>query len=369
MNRPCSNIVLVGPTHPHTGGIAQHTTRLALELEKLDKNVVVESWKHQYPSFLYRGASRVPAGEPEIGVARRVVEKLTWFSPFSWWFSGYRSRNADVIAATVPTPIHAIPYLFLFLAAGKGPKRIGLIHNVLPHEDVLGARRLMKILLSRLDVALVHSQEAADLVQDISQGSARAVVKKLPSPWLAPESTTTPPVPTAGRLRILFFGTVRPYKGVDVLLSAVAQVENCELLIAGQFWEKQEIYDGLIEKLGIDERVSIRNGYVRSGDFSNLFSQADILVLPYKSASGSIVRELGFDFGLPVVTSDVGPLGEGIVSGQNGEIVPAGNISALAKAIEDLTRPEYLNKLRIGAKKLKADRTRLWVEYANAICT
>ena len=361
-------LVLVGPTHPHTGGIAQHTTRLALELEKRGKTVVVESWLHQYPNFLYPASSRVPDDDPEIGVARHVAEKLSWFSPLSWWLSGRRSRNTGTIAVSVPTPLHAIVYTVLFWGAGNRPKRLGIIHNVLPHESVFGAVWLMKILLRQLDLVVVHNDEAAAQVARISQGITQVIVRKLPSPWTAPALTTRALRLPGTPLRILFFGTVRPYKGLDVLLNAVSRVPNSELFVAGEFWEKREHYDQLIARLGIAQRVNIRSEYIKAKDFSSVFSHADVLVLPYKSASGSIVRELGFDFGLAVIASDVGSLGEDIIPGQNGEVVPAGDISALAQVLEGLTDPGQLEKLKAGARNLQVDRKKLWSAYAEVIC-
>jgi D-inositol-3-phosphate glycosyltransferase len=361
--------VLVGPTHPHTGGIAQHTTRLALELEKRGEKVVIESWKHQYPRFFYPVSTRVPDSEPEIGVAPRVVEKLSWFSPLSWWLSGRRSMNAATIAVSVPTPLHAIVYTVLFKAAGSRPKRVGIIHNVLPHERLLGSKWLMRVLLQQLDLAVVHNADAAREIRQISQGRTPCVSRSLPSPWATPPQINESNIPSGTALRLLFFGTVRPYKGLDTLLRALAQVPNCELLVAGEFWEKQEIYDELIARLGISERVTLQTGYVQAKEIPQIFSKADVLVLPYKSATGSIVRELGFDFGLPVVASDVGSLGEGIISGQNGEVVPAGDSSALAQVLKGLARPGHLEKLKAGARNLQVDRTKLWSEYADAICT
>lgn len=369
MKRPDATVVLVGPTHPYTGGIAQHTTRLALELEKRGKAVVVESWKYQYPSLAYPASFRIPNSEPEIGVASTVLEKLSWFSPFSWWLSGRRSRDAATIAVSIPTPLHVVAYSVLFLAAGTKPKRVGIIHNVLPHERLLGAKSLMRLLLRQLDLAVVHNDEAASKIRKISRGKTLSVTRRLPSPWPTPAFTNGSSRPTGTPLRILFFGTVRPYKGLDVLLKAVAQVPNCELLVAGEFWEKQETYEELIARLGITERVSIQNNYIRAQEIPHIFSKADVLVLPYKSATGSIVRELGFDFGLPVVASDVGSIGEGIISGQNGEIVPAGDMTALANVLTDLAEPERLTKLRAGARRLQSDRAKLWSDYVDVLCT
>lgn len=362
-----SGIVLVGPTHPYSGGIAQHTTRLALELESSGHEVTVESWSSQYPSFLYRGSGHVPGGEPEVGIPTTVNSKLAWYSPLSWWRAGRRARSAAVLALTIPTPFHFIPYFVLLAAAGPGPRRVGIVHNVLPHERFPGDTWLMARLLRRLDRVIVHNDEAAKQVTALHPGANDITVSALPSPWSAITDARPRTKSKAGPVSLLFFGTIRPYKGLDVLIDALGQVEDCTLTIAGEFWEDADSYLAQIRDRGLHDRVSVRAGYVAAKDFESVFSAADVLVLPYRSATGSIVRELGFDFGLPVIATTVGSLSEGIIDGKNGYSVEPGNAEQLARAISKCTTPATLTTLRRGARKLQADRSQLWSDYVSAV--
>ena len=362
-----SGIVLVGPTHPYSGGIAQHTTRLALELENAGHEVTVESWSSQYPSFLYRGSGTVPEGDPEVGIPTKVNSTLAWYSPLSWWRAGRRSRGAAVLAVTVPTPFHLIPYLVLLAAAGRKPTRLGIVHNVLPHERFPGDTWLMAGLIGQLDRVIVHNEEAAQQVKSLDAGSCDITVSSLPSPWSVVSATPSRASKKPGPTNLLFFGTIRPYKGLDVLIDALGQVEDCRLTIAGEFWEDADSYLAQIKKRGLLDRVTVRAGYVATKDFESVFSAPDVLVLPYRSATGSIVRELGFDFGLPVIATTVGSLSEGIVDGKNGFCVEPGNAAQLAAAISQCAAPKTLATLRRGARKLQANRSQLWSDYVSAV--
>lgn len=359
-NRP-HRVVLVGPTHPYPGGIAQHTTRLALELEGAGVPVVVESWKAQYPKALYKGPDRVPDNQPEVGVAGDVREDLAWYSPWSWWRVGRRSRGATV-GLSIPTPFHAVPYLTLLSAAGRATKTIAIVHNVLPHEPGPLDRILMGLLLRRVDRVIVHNEQAVHTAVALGVKPGAVQVLALPSPWPLTEVAATRPT-SKGPVRLLFFGTIRPYKGLDILLKALATTEAVTLTIAGEFWEDEQKYRHQVQDLGISDRVSIRAGYVAEADFPELFAGADVLVLPYRSGTGSIVRELGFRFGLPVIATSVGSIAEGVVSGENGLVVIPESVEELAEALRQAGSRETLRKWRKGVTSRRDKQAELWARY------
>jgi len=369
-------VALVGPTHPYTGGIAQHTTRLALELEGQGHQVRVESWSAQYPKALYPGPDRVPRGAPEVGLPSRVHEDLAWFNPVSWWLVGQRLRTQDVVVLSIPTPFHAVPYLVLLTALGRSAHTVGIVHNVLPHEPGPLDRVLMRWLLGRLTRVIVHGTEALDLASGLGVPQDRLVECSLPSPWpqtppptlgKAPGSTTHIRDDQHTSLRVLFFGTVRHYKGLDVLLEALAMTPEVELIVAGEFWEDDRPYLDQVQRLGLDSRVTIKPGYVAEADFAELFAEADVLVLPYRSGTGSIVRELGFRFGLPVIASDVGAIADGIDHDANGMVVTAGDPDALAEALIRASRPEVLTQWREGVASRQDTQAQLWDTYCDAV--
>ena len=361
-------VTLVGPTHPYTGGIAQHTTRLALELEARGYHVVVESWKKQYPRRLYPGPVAVPGDEPEIGIPSRVLERLTWYNPLTWWAAGRRARSSRILALSIPTPFHAVPYLVMRAALGNKSITVGIVHNVLPHEPGPLDRRLMRWLLTRLDRIVVHGEPSAVAAQSLGVEAEKIVNSALPSPWPSAEIPRRPERRAQDLpLRLLFFGTIRPYKGLDVLLSAIAQTQKTELTIAGQFWDDEESYREMVSSLGLDSRVFIQSGYVANADFAEIFGSSDLMVLPYRSGTGSIVRELGFRYGLPVIATDVGAIAEGIEDDVNGKIIPPNDIPALVEALTQAQDPQVLGRWSNAVRAMASRQAQLWENYVQAL--
>jgi D-inositol-3-phosphate glycosyltransferase len=358
-------IVLVGPTHPYTGGISQHTTRLALELEKVGQNTVVESWKAQYPKRLYPGTVTVPDGEPEIGIPSHVVRKLAWYSPLSWFLAGRRHRTARIVLS-IPTAFHALPYWVLAKAAGKDSDLWGIVHNVIPHDSGLLSRALMAQFVKRLNRIIVHGDEAKKDALALGCANENITVTTLPSPW----PPITPPKPTpnyTGCLRALFFGTIRPYKGLDVLLEALAKTSHVSLTIAGEFWEDRSRYDNLITRLGITDRVTIIPGYLPSSRFTEIFCSADVVVLPYRQGTGSIVRELGFRHGLPMIATDVGAIAEGIENGHTGLLIPPNSVNALTEALVHAADPDTRTRWVSGVAARQSTEQHHWDNYVRVI--
>lgn len=358
-------IVLIGPTHPYTGGISQHTTRLALELEHAGHQPVVESWKAQYPKRLYPGTPTVPDGEPEIGIPHTVNTDLAWYSPISWWRVGRRHRGCRLVV-NIPTAFHAIPYSIIAHAAGPSSEIWGIVHNVRPHDAGRLSQRLMSWLLRRLDRIVVHGDDARSLAVDMGVDDEAIAVLALPSPWPAANQDTGKKA-HKGPLRLLFFGTIRPYKGLDVLLEAMSQTPGVTLTVAGEFWEQRDMYDQIISTRGLSDRVTIIPGYLPSSRFDEVFGEADVLVLPYRSGTGSIVREVGFRFGLPVIATTVGSIGDGIEHDQTGLLIDANSIEAVVDALKAAGSPGTLMRWRKGVTTRQSVATNQWAHYVDVV--
>ena len=358
-------IVLIGPTHPYTGGISQHTTRLALELERAGHHPVVESWKAQYPTRLYPGTPSVPDGEPEIGIPQRVNAELAWYSPVSWWRVGRRHRGSRIVV-NIPTSFHAVPYSMIALAAGPSSEMWGIAHNVTPHDAGRLSQRLMSWLLRHLDRVIVHGDDARSIAVGMGVDDEAIAVVALPSPWPVSNLDSTSNEHT-GPLRLLFFGTIRPYKGLDVLLEALSHTTDMTLTIAGEFWEQRDTYDRLISSLGLAHRVTILPGYLPSSRFDEVFGEADVLVLPYRSGTGSIVREVGFRFGLPVIATTVGSIGDGIDHDHTGLLIDPSSPQALADALVTASSPGTLARWKEGVTRRQSVATDQWLQYVEVV--
>ncbi|WP_030451279.1 glycosyltransferase family 4 protein [Herbidospora cretacea] len=350
-------VAIVGPTFPYKGGGAQHTTELAHRLARAGHDVVIESWRAQYPSFLYPGVQTIdtPEGEPFPGT-RRVLD---WRRPDGWVACGRRLRDADLVILTVLSPVQVPPYLGILYGLRRRARVVALCHNVLPHETKPYDRPLMKALLRRVDGVLAHSEAQGALARELGQ----PFVKVAPLP---------PHLPSAGvtgegglNRRLLFFGIVRPYKGLDLLLRALAQVPDVGLTVAGEFWGGMEATTALIRELGLTDRVELRPGYVPADDVPTLFAGADALVLPYRSATASQNVWLGHEHGVPVIATRVGALADNVTDDVDGLLVEPNSADALADALRRFYEPGTPERLRAGVKAV--DPEPYWSAYLAAL--
>ena len=362
-------VALVGPAHPYKGGGAQHTTELAHRLHEAGHNVTIESWRSQYPRLLYPGVLTI--SEPEVPLYSPTLRDLRWSRPDSWLRVGRRlGRSADTAILAVLSTFQVPSYLVISHTARRnGVRLVALCHNVLPHEETPLNRRLMTAMLNAVDGVLVHSPGQARLAASLS--STRVWEASMPPhfPELQPEPVHRQEVTTisspVGR-RLLFFGVVRPYKGVDVLLRALAHSPgDVHLTIAGEIWHGREDLIRLISELGLAGRVSLREGYVPASEVPRLFAEADALVLPYRSGTASQNALIAFEFGVPVIATTAAN-SQGVVRpGVNGVLCPPDDVDALGAAISTFYQDDTAVRLRNGVRAVGRDA--LWSPYIQTV--
>jgi len=380
-------IALIGPAHPYKGGGARHTTELAHRLTAAGHNVVIESWRAQYPARLYPGQQLldVPEGKPY----RRTYRRLAWYAPQGWLAAGRRLATADLVIFALLTPLQVPAYLAILtglrLRPG-GPRVIVICHNVLPHERRRGDVPLTQALLTRVDAILTHSPAQAAQAAELAP-KVPVVTTQMPPHLptvddLFPERADVPPpdkaLPPADKTaprtadrahepcRLLFFGIVRPYKGLDVLLRALARApEHLTLTVAGEFWGGTADTKQLIAKLGLTGRVRLRPGYLPADQLPALFAAADALVLPYREATASQNALLAFAHGVPVITTTAGALADVVRDGVDGLTCVPGDIDDLARALAAVSVPETLAELRAGITTFDAGPC--WAAYLQAL--
>lgn len=342
-------IAIVGPTYPYKGGGAQHTTELAHRLTAEGHDVVIESWKAQYPAFLYPGQQTISA--PEGTPYERTHRRLDWRRPDGWVAAGRRLRSADLVILAVLSPVQVPAYLGILYGIGRKTRTVALCHNVLPHERKPYDKPLMKALLNRVDGVLAHSEQQAALARELTRKpvSVAAMAPHLPSTSAE----------RSGQIhnRLLFFGIVRPYKGLDLLLKALP--DGVGLTVAGEFWGGLDETERLIAELGIADRVELRPGYVPAEVVPALFARADALVLPYRNATASQNVWLGHEHGVPVIATRVGALADHVTDGVDGLLVEPDDVGALRKAIERFY--EDPEGLRSGVRSV--DPAPFWSAY------
>jgi glycosyltransferase involved in cell wall biosynthesis len=374
-------IALVGPAHPYKGGGARHTTELAHRLAAAGHDVIIESWRAQYPGRLYPGQQTVdePDGVPYPVIRRR----LAWYSPWSWFAAGRRLGNTDLVVFALLTPIQIPAYLTILTALGRRQRTAVICHNVLPHERRPGDVPLTRTFLRRTGAVLVHSPAQATEARTLAP-TTPITIAPLPPHWphtggsatpanavRAPQTAADAGPGATDRLggvgvRLLFFGIVRAYKGLDVLLRALAEAPaGLTLTVAGEFWGGQADTEKLIAELGIADRVTLKPGYVKASEVPALFANADVLVLPYRSATASHNALLAFGYGLPVIATRAGAIADQVTDDVNGFTAQPGDVTDLLKALQLISEPGTLARLRAGVRIPDFDAA--WAQYIKAL--
>lgn len=362
-------IALVGPTHPFKGGVAAHTTELAHRLSGAGHQVDLVSWSRLYPKMLYPGEQSVPDGGPDLPPFPGTSRPLRWDRPCTWWRTGRRLREADLVVVVTVIPAQAPALVTLIRALGR-PRRsrvVVLAHNVVPHETHLGGQWLTERVLRAADGALVHSADLA--VQATEHGAGRVRWAELPPhlPGGRPEPASDGEVPDLTEdLRVLALGMVRQYKGFDLLLEAAARVPGVRVTVAGEQWGRAgERVRELAAGPGLRDRVRMIAGYIPGAQVPGLLRSHDVLALPYRDATGSQNVLLGHAYRLPVLATTVGMFGEQVRDGVDGLLVSPGNVDALAEALRRLRQPGELATLRAGIRPVDLDGP--WQKYLRTL--
>ncbi len=356
-------IAIVGPAHPYKGGIAQHTTELAHHLQAAGHDVEIISWRHQYP-FFYPGEQFVPGGKPEIPVFKDTHRVLSWRNPAGWvkWARKLRNYDEVIFVWWVPT-IQGPVVLSMMQALGKqAPKKVILCHNIVSHSASGPDVKLSKLAFARADELIVHSEIQAEHARTLTKTPVTLV--KLPAHL--PGQPPTKPHTAELQYHLLFFGLVRKYKGVDILLKALAQVPEVKVTVAGEMWGKQKAsLDSLIQQQGLEARVTLLPNYVPADKIGELFAAADAQVLPYRKATGSQMVDLAFTHGVPVIASRAGSLATQVRDGVDGLLVEPNDVAALAAAIKHFYKPGVAARLWEQIPKLSAEAD--WQTYITAL--
>lgn len=313
-------IVIIGTAWPYRGGLATFNERLAKQFVAEGHEVELWTFTLQYPSFLFPGKTQYTSEPaPEGLVTRRVLNSC---NPFNWLRVGRAVRKAapDMLICCYWMAFFAPSYgLIARMAKRNGKTRcVALVHNMIPHEPSLLDKLFAPYFVKSQDgfVALSDS-----VVHDIEAISHQHSAVSSPHPiydHYGARMTKAEACEALGldahKQYMLFFGLVRAYKGLALLLDAFGQVKDrlpdVQLIIAGEFYEDEDKYRAQIARLDLTERVIIRNEFIPDGDLRKYFGAADLIVQPYKTATQSGVTQVAFHFEKPMLVTNVGGLGE-----------------------------------------------------------
>jgi len=364
-------LVLIGPVYPYRGGIAHYTTMLYRALRGRGHEVLLISFKRQYPQWLFPGMSdKDPSKEPlKVEKARYWIDSL---NPITWLTTFWRIRRYQPDAVilqwwtTFSAPVGFVLGLLnrLFL---QRPLII-ICHNVLPHEVRWWDPWLAKVVLRWGTRFIVQSVEEERRLTALIPGAQVVVVphpvydmfagERIPKEEARKWLGLPLDVPV-----LLFFGIVREYKGLQDVLTALPEVRarlgRVILLVAGEFWEDKLPYLEMIERLGVGDLVVVEDRYIPNEEVPLYFSAADVLVAPYRRVTGSGVVQMARGMGVLAITTDVcGGEPKVTIDGETGFVVPSGDPESLADAILRFFRTSC--QTRMGDQIARGEEQSSW---------
>ena len=373
---PHKKIVLISPAHPLRGGIAASSERLAQALQAAGHEVVVYSFSLQYPSFLFPGKTQLSDDPPPLGLT--IKTRLNSINPFNWLIAGRE------IAQEQPGQIIVrfwLPFMGPCLGtvlrvarffAKKELKITALVDNIIPHEKRLGDRQFAKYFVRACDDFVVMSKAVGEEigqflpVNPTPDGSGVGLIRYAPHPIY--DIYGAPLEKNAARQQlglpektpvVLFFGLIRKYKGLDILLDALAQTPGIHALVAGECYDGWDVYQKIIEENRLSERVHLHLDYIPTEQVRVFFSAADLVVQPYRRATQSGISQIAYHFEKPMIVSNVGGLPEIVTHGVSGYVV-APEPGAIAVAIKDFFEKNRGAAMQAGVRE---DKKRFSWEY------
>ncbi len=355
-------IVILGTAYPYRGGLAAFNERLAREALAAGDQVEVLTFTMQYPDFLFPGKTQYsddPA--PKDLTIRRVMNSI---NPLSWIRTGrmIRRMKPDLLIIKFWIPLMA-PCLGTIARIAKrgGVRVVSVLDNVIPHEPKPWDGVLIRYFIRSVDGFVAMSES-------VRQDCLRFISKKHPKPVaLCPhplydnfgeivdktEARRQLGLPETGKI-LLFFGFIRDYKGLDLLLRAYAdarlQNEQVHLVVAGEFYNNSEKYYALEKELGLKQPVIWRTEFIPDEQVRVYFSAADLIVQPYKTATQSGVTQIAYHFRKPMLVTNVGGLAEIVPNGKVG-YVTAVDPQAIADALADFCAREDSECFRTGIEE------------------
>ena len=346
-------IALISVAPPYRGGISKHTSIL-VDLLSLKHSVKVINYKRQYPDFLFPGKTQYIENKTNIILGERCIDSV---NPITWFLTGKRLVDGryDLVIFRFWNPFFAPALSIIAIILRKkmpNTKLISLSDNILPHESMIFGRFLTRYMFHKMHGHIVQSSQTENELHEITTNPiykkrfhpiyntySDKINKKLARKKLSLETNNI----------ILYFGLIRPYKGFDILLKAMALLKeknmDFHLLVAGECYENKRQYIQLIDDLKISEFITWHDWYIPDEDVNIYFSAADVAALPYRSASQSGIVQIAYNYNLPVIVTRVGGLPEIVQNGKSGFVIDSENQEELAKVLYENLGTPILNKM------------------------
>jgi D-inositol-3-phosphate glycosyltransferase len=328
---PNHKIVIIGPAHPLRGGLATYNERLARAFMQKGNDVSIETFKLQYPSFLFPGKTQY--SESPAPADLNINISVNSVNPFNWCKVGnkIKQQRPDIVIIKFWMPFMAACFgkIARIIKKNKHTKIISIIDNIIPHEKRAGDKVLANYFVKAVDGFVAMSKS---VLTDLETFDSKKPKVFSPHPLydnfgdIIPKDIAKQKLALDTTLKyLLFFGFIRDYKGLDLLLEAFpACLENnksLRLLVAGEFYTDSKPYYDIIKKHKLEDYVIMHNDFIPDEKVAEYFCAADIVVQPYKDATQSGVTQIAYHFCKPMIVTDVGGLAEIIPHNRVGYLV------------------------------------------------
>ena len=370
-------IIIIGPAHPLRGGLATFDQRLAKEFNDTGDDCSIYSFSLQYPSFLFPGKTQY-SNEPAPRDLK-IFPVINSINPLNWIKIGNRIRKErpDIVVVRYWLPFMgpAFGTILKRVKRNKHTRIICIADNIIPHEHRPGDRAFTKYFLKRCDAFITMSEKVMnDLRKFVHDKPAKLVQHPLYDNFgeIISKSQAREKLGVGSQeLIVLFFGFIRKYKGLDILLESMrilkenpkSEIQNLKLLIAGEFYEDEKPYLGQINNLGIIENVILRTAFIPDSEVKYYLCAADVVIQPYRNATQSGVTPLAYYFEKPMIVTNVGGL-PSLVPNEKAGLVADPTAQSIANAIlrfYQLGENYFLPHLRSEKQKYS------WSNLVNAI--
>ncbi|MBR3871156.1 MAG: glycosyltransferase [Paludibacteraceae bacterium] len=355
-------ILFIGPAYPYRGGLATFNECMARQFVKEGEDVKLETFTLQYPSFLFPGTTQYstdPAPE-DLNISRTVNS----INPFNWFSVGKRiaKENYDMVLVRFWLPFMApcLGTISRLIRKNKKTKVFAIVDNMIPHEKRIGDITLGKYFVNSVDGFITLSQSVLDDVNKFDKHNKPKICT--PHPVYNIYGETCKKELACEKLMIdpsfkyvLFFGFIREYKGLDILMESFKYLPNdIRLIVAGEFYNNSERYKRLEKELNLFGRIHWFTEFIPTNEVATYFSAAEIVAQPYKTATQSGVTQVAYQLEKPMLVTNVGGLAEIVPHGKVGYVTEV-NPEAVANAIKDFYEndrtAEFLPHIRTEKQK------------------
>ncbi len=358
-------IAIIGSAHPLRGGLAAFNERLAYQLQEAGHKVTVYSFSLQYPSFLFPGKTQFTDEAAPAGLDIRTV--INSVNPLNWVSVGSQlnKEKYDLIIVKYWLPFMgpAFGTILRLAKKNKHTKALCIVDNIIPHEKRPGDKQFTEYFIKPIDAFITMSR---DVLKDVTSFTNKKAVFT-PHPIydsygaaVSKSEACTKLGLDSNKNYILFFGFIREYKGLDLLLLAMADERikkaGIQLLAAGEYYDKklEESNNLLIEQYKLQDTVHLKTDFIPNNDVRYYFSAADLVVQPYKHATQSGITQIAYHFEKPMVVTNVGGLAEVVPDGKVGfiaETTPESIATAILKFYQPNSIPNQLEHILAEKKK------------------